>query len=179
MKIKTLLLFVFLYSSVYGQTVKETNVYPTNLEENMYFESFDVESNEIKNVYCAILTEGDNSEFVTPAFEVSLYLLPEGSNDPNDLIIVKKYNIEGIYHFGSYDLKDDLIDLNAVKDLKPGTYRLGVWVNSNTAFEENTNDNAMLFKGVINIKEIKAKNDNKDDSWDEWDEEEDDEEWDN
>ncbi len=177
MKIKLLSVLILLSTFALGQTVKETNVYPTNLEENMYFESFDQENNLIKNIYCMILSDGENSEFVTPAFEVSLYLLPDGSNDPNDLIIVKKYNIDGIYHFGSYDLKDNLIDLNTVENLKPGDYRLGIWVNSNTAFEENTDDNAMLFKGMINITKIKSPDKDEDEDWDDWDDDED-EEWD-
>lgn len=39
-----------------------------------------------------------------------------------------------------------------VHGLKEGNYRLGIWVNSNKAFEENPNDNAMLFKGELSFK---------------------------
>ena len=155
MKLNLLLLLMLLGSLSIAQTVKKTNVYPTNLEGNMYYDDFNTETNIVKGIYCMILSDGENSEFVTPAFEVSLYLLPLGSSSMDDIIIVKKYSLEaGIYHMGSYDIKEKSIDLNAVEGLQEGNYRLGIWVNSNTAFEEDDDDNAMLFKGTIEISKI-------------------------
>jgi hypothetical protein len=166
MKLKLLFSMLLLSGISMAQTVKEANVYPTNLEENMYFTEFNSATNQIKGLYCLLLSDGDNSEFVTPAFEITLYLLPEGSTSEEDLIVVKKYNIKGIYHFGSMELKEKIIDLNEIEGLQPGNYRLGIWVNSDKAFEENGDDNAMLFKGTLNYKgvsTIKTKEVKKDD----------------
>jgi hypothetical protein len=60
--------------------------------------------------------------------------------------------LDGIYHFGSHEYKNEKVNLNETAGIKPGRYRFGIWVNSNEAFSENTNDNATLFGGVIEVK---------------------------
>ena len=136
-----------------GQTVKEANVYPSNLEENMYFEKYDAATQTISGIYFMVLCDGNNSKDITPAFEVSLYLLPQGSTSKEDVVIIKKYPLKGIYHMGSHEFKGEKVSLKGIEGLKDGTYRLGLWVNSDNAFEEKSDDNAMLFQNSITLKE--------------------------
>lgn len=118
-----------------------------------------------------VLSDGNNSEFVTPAFEFILYLLPEGSTSKDDLITVKKYSLPGIYHFGAMEYKNEKVNLNETSGIKPGNYRFGIWVNSNEAFTEDRNDNAMLFKTPIRIN-IETKGEEVKKTEDEWGSEE-------
>jgi hypothetical protein len=148
-KIMLLLTLGVIGVNSFAQTVKPANVYPTNLEENMYYEKFDPNTNVISGIHFLVLADGDNSQHVTPAFDVSLYLLPEGSSSAEDVIIVKTYNLKGIYHMGSHEFKGEKVDLNAISNLKPGAYRIGLWVNSAKSFEEDSKDNAALFRGTI------------------------------
>ncbi len=184
MRIILLVLVFAMSKTIFAQTVSEANVYPSNLEENMYFENFNQSTNSIEGLYFMLLSDGDNSEHVTPSFEVSLYLLPEGSNSAEDIIVVKKYSIPGIHHFGSMEYKNETISLNETPGIKAGNYRFGIWVNSNEAFNENRDDNATLFKtpvtivndtkNVSEVSETKSDDDNWDDDWDD----EDDDNWD-
>jgi hypothetical protein len=181
----TLLIALGLFSA--NAQVEPANVYPSNLEENMYFDRYDESSTTITGLYFLVLSDGNNSKSKTPAFEVSIYLMPEGKNSREDLIIVKTYPLDGIFHFGKHEFKNESINL-AGKDVAPGNYRVGIWVNSNAAFEENTNDNATLFRNSIKITEnprgkstgIQKKkfkwDDDEDDDWD--DEDDDDDDWD-
>ena len=178
----TLIFGAFMFSGAFCQQVAPTNVYPSNLEENMYFDTYDDAKGLIKGMYFLILSDGDNSAHVTPSFETSIYLLPEGSSSREDLIILKVYQHDGIYHMGSHEFKNETISL-AGKDIQPGNYRLGIWVNSSRSFEEDTNDNAVLFKKPIrintspkNIASTETKPQQKTDDWDIWDEEEEEEE---
>lgn len=192
MKTFTLILLVLFTRIGFTQTVENANVYPSNLEENMYFSNFNQATNTLQGLYFMILSDGNNSKHVTPAFEVSIYLLPEGSTRREDLIVIKKYQLDGIYHFGSNEFKNEIINLNETAGIIPGNYRVGIWVNSNAAFEEDRSDNAALFRNTITIKNAttgsatpikpseqkdKVKDD---DGWDNWNDEVDDddeEEW--
>ncbi len=178
-------LFALLISSlvcpIFAQTVENTNVYPSNLEENMYFEEFDAETNVIHGLNFMVLSDGNDSQYITPGFEVSLYLLPEGSSSADDLIIVKKYPLDGIYHFGSHEFENETVNLEEVAGISPGNYRLGVWVNSASDFAEDENDNATLFRqgvtitkatsGVSSESSKSTWDDDDDDDWDydDWD----------
>jgi hypothetical protein len=153
MKTLFLLPLLFFTTALFAQNVKNANVYPSNLEENMYFEKYDASRGEISGITFLILSDGDNSRDVTPAFEVSLYLIPEGSTSREDVIIIKTYKLDGLYHMGSREFKNEKL-LLAGKNISPGSYRLGIWVNSNNAFTENTNDNATLFRGTIQVNKI-------------------------
>jgi hypothetical protein len=159
--------------TVIAQSTKPANVYPSNLEENMYFEKYDESTSTIKGLHFLVLSDGDNSRDVTPAFEVSLYLMPEGKSSKEDIIIVKTYQLDGIYHMGSHEFKNETISLSGV-DVQPGVYRLGIWVNSNNAFQEDANDNATLFKKTIRLSKTPSKLVEKktDDTWGEWNTEE-------
>jgi hypothetical protein len=136
--------------SALAQTIKPADVYATNLEENMYFERYNAQTNTVEGVHFLVLSDGENSKWATPAFDVSIYIGPEGNLTKETVQIVKVYNLEGIYHMGSHEFKGENISLNEVEGLVPGqTYRLGVWVNSNEAFEENPDNNAYLFATPI------------------------------
>jgi hypothetical protein len=137
----------------HAQTIKPADVYSTNLEENMYFERYNAQTNTVEGVHFLVLSDGENSKWATPAFNVSIYIGPEGNLTKESIQVVKVYNLEGIYHMGSHEFKGENISLNEVEGLVPGqTYRLGVWVNSNEAFEENPDNNAYLFATPIVFK---------------------------
>ncbi len=142
---------IFMAFSAQAQKIVPTNVYPSNLEENMYFEKYDASTSTVHNLKFLVLSDGNNSKDKTPAFDVSIYLIPQGSTSAEDVIIVKTYNLEGIYHMGSHEFENQNISFEG-KDIKPGTYRLGIWVNSSKSFEENETDNAILFQNPIQIK---------------------------
>lgn len=116
----------------------------------MYFKGYDANSHSVTGVHFMVLTDGDKSKDKTPAFEVSLYLMPVGKSSLEDLIIIKTYQLNGTFHMGSHEFKNETIALTGIS-IPPGNYRLGIWVNSNEAFTENTNDNATLFNGSMNI----------------------------
>lgn len=158
MKVFTLSIALFcLGFGAFGQATKPANVYPSNLEENMYFKGFDANQNAITGLHFLVLSDGDNSRDKTPAFEVSIYLMPEGKSSREDLIIIKRYQLDGIYHMGSHEFKNETISLVGI-DVPEGNYRLGIWVNSNDAFVEDKNDNATLFKNTIRISAITTNN---------------------
>lgn len=146
--ILTLLAIAFSVT-VLAQSEKPANVYPSNLEENMYYEKYDASTATIKGVYFLVLSDGDNSQDFTPSFKVTLYLMPEGSSNASDIIRVKTFPLKGIYHMGSHEFKNINLPLKNLEGLYAGNYRLGIWVNSEEDFSENTSDNAILFKGVI------------------------------
>lgn len=125
------------------------NVYPSNLEDNMYWEGYDKATGTIKGLHFQVLCDGDNSSEVTPAFVVKLYLMPDGRNSIDDLIVVKTYELDGIHHMGTHEFANETVRLGSVKGLKAGNYRLGIWVNADKSFPEDTNDNATLFKGTL------------------------------
>jgi hypothetical protein len=150
MKFKILFLSLLLVGSglVLGQSVKPTNTYPSNLEENQYFEGYDAGSQTIKGIHFLVLSDGDNSLDRTPEFTVKLYLYQEGKEP----IFIKTYTLEnGIAHLSRRDFKNENVSIKSL-NVEPGIYRLGVYINADKSFEEDMNDNAMLFRDPINIK---------------------------
>jgi len=151
MKVFTLSIALFcLGFGAFGQAIKPANVYPSNLEENMYFKGYDANQHAITGLHFLVLSDGDNSRDKTPAFEVSIYLMPVGKSSIDDLIIVKRYQLAGIFHMGSHEFKNETISLVGI-DIPPGDYRLGIWVNSGASFQEDQNDNATLFNNSFKI----------------------------
>ena len=142
---------IFMGLQTQAQKIVPTNVYPSNLEENMYFEKYDSSTSTVQNLKFLVLSDGNNSKDVSPAFDVSIYLIPQGSTSAEEVIVVKTYNLDGIYHMGSHEFENQNISF-AGKDIQPGTYRLGIWVNSSKSFEENESDNAILFQNPIQIR---------------------------
>jgi hypothetical protein len=145
---KYLLVFALnlLYLSIQAQNVKDANVYPTNLEENMWFESYDNNTRTIKGVNFLVLSDGDNSQDVTPGFTIKLYLYQQGA----DPIFIKTFEMKGLYHMGSKEYNDQEVSIS--DEVVPGTYRLGVLVDADDDIKEDDTDNAILFKGEIIIK---------------------------
>lgn len=135
-------------ASINAQSIKPTNTYPSNLEENQYFESYDAATQTIKGIHFLVLSDGDNSRDRTPEFTVKLYLYQEGK----DPIFIKTYTLDnGIAHLSRRDFKNENVSLKGLS-VEPGIWRLGVYVNADKSFEEDMNDNAMLFRDPINIK---------------------------
>lgn len=133
--------------AAFAQQEKPTNIYVSNLEENMYFEGYEAKSSTIKGLKFMLLTDGDNSLDRTPAFTVKLYLYQQGL----DPIFIKTYELErGMKHLSSKEFTGDVT--LAGQDIPEGEYRLGVYVNADKSFEEDQNDNAMLFRDPINVK---------------------------
>lgn len=64
--------------SASAQATKPADVYPSNLEENMYFEKYEGASNTVKGLHFMVLSDGNNSKDRTPEFNVKLYLYQEG-----------------------------------------------------------------------------------------------------
>ena len=167
----------------FTQQEKPTNIYVSNLEENMYFEGYDAKTSTIKGLKFMLLTDGDNSLDKTPAFTVKLYLYQQGL----DPIFIKTYELErGMKHLSSKDFSGD-VSL-AGQGIPEGEYRLGVYVNADNSFEEDQNDNAMLFRDPINVKKssqneaggiYNINKKKKDDDWKEEDTEDEDEDEDN
>lgn len=129
-----------------AQKIKECNVYPSNMEENIWFESFDAKANMIKNINFMVLSDGNSSQDITPAFVVKLYLYQK-DKEP---IYIKTFELEGLYHMGSKEYKNINLSLKSF-EIPEGIYRLGIHVNADVSFKENESDNAMLFKGNIVI----------------------------
>ena len=142
------LLAILSIAEVNAQAVKPTNTYPTNLEENMYFEGYDANTKTIKGVHFMVLTDGNNSLDRTPPFVVKIYLYQEGK----DPIFIKTYEFEnGMKHMSAKEFKNDAISLEG-QNIEPGIYRLGLYTNAESSFQEEMSDNAMLFRDPINIK---------------------------
>lgn len=136
------------FSTVLAQAVKPTNTYPTNLEENLYFEGYDAQSQTIKGVNFMVLTDGNNSLDRTPPFVTKIYLYQEGK----DPIFIKTYEFEnGMKHMSAKETKNDQIQLGEF-NIEPGIYRLGIYTNADASFQEEMSDNAILFRDPINIK---------------------------
>jgi hypothetical protein len=151
MKLFTLSIALFYMGfGAFSQATKPANVYPSNLEENMYFKAYDAQQHAITGLHFLVLSDGNNSKDKTPEFEVTIYLMPVGKSSIDDLIVVKKYQLAGIYHMGSHEFKNETISLVGI-DIPPGDYRLGIWVNSGASFEEDQSDNATLFNNAFKI----------------------------
>lgn len=135
-------------TAVKAQSTKPANTYPSNLEENQYFESYDAATQTIKGIHFLVLSDGDNSLDRTPEFTVKLYLYQQ-DKEP---IFIKTYTLDnGIAHLSRRDFDKQNISLKGL-NVEPGIYRLGVYINADKSFEEDMNDNAMLFRDPINIK---------------------------
>jgi hypothetical protein len=130
-----------------AQATKSADVYPSNLDSNMYFDRYDDATKTISGINFLVLADGDNSRDRTPAFTIKLYLLVPGGNVP---IFVGTFEADGISHMGSLEYKDESVDLSRVEGLKSGTYRLGVYVDADNSIKEpDEGNNATLFRGEI------------------------------
>ncbi len=130
-----------------AQSIEPAEVYSTNLSENMYYKRYNSVNQTIEGVHFMVLADGNNSQKATPPFEVSIYVAPADNISKESITILKTYRLDGIYHMGSMEFKNETIDLGTEVPWVVGqTYRIGLWVNSNEAFEENRDNNAYLFE---------------------------------
>ncbi len=162
-KIKITAAGICLTTILHAQNIKDANVYPSNLEENMWFEKYDKTSGQISGINFLVLADGDNSKDVTPEFSIKLYLYQKGQ----DPIFIKTLHLKGLYHMGSKEYKNISVSLKD-KDIPAGTYRLGVYVDADDQIKEDAGDNAILFKGDIVIGEAdsdKQKETGTNDGW--------------
>ena len=144
---------VICLATLNAQSTKPANVYPSNLEENQYYESYDANTQTIKGIHFAVLSDGNNSLDRTPAFNVKLYLYQNGA----DPIFIKTYELKrGTKHLTRKDFSNENVSLKGL-GITPGEYRLGVYVNADKSFEEDVNDNAMLFRDPIQITKSSVK----------------------
>lgn len=134
------------WNNIAAQNIKDANVYVSNLEENMWFNSYDDKTKTIKGVHFLVLSDGDNSQDVTPEFKIKLYLYQK-DKEP---LFIKTITQKGIYHMGSKEYKNLTISLKDF-EITEGVYRLGVFVDADDEIKEDSGDNAMLFKGELKI----------------------------
>ena len=111
---------------VLAQTVKDANIYPSNLEENRCFKGYDTASCTLKGIRLEVLSDGDNSKWVTPAFTVKLYLYQQDKES----IFFKTFEEVGIYQMGKKECNLDVSLAEA--EVPPATYRVGVLVTDVT-----------------------------------------------
>jgi len=136
-----------------GQTIEPADIYSTNLAENMYYVRYNSAAQTLEGVHFLVLADGNNSKFATPGFEVAIYIAPADDIRPETVRILKTYRLEGLYHMGSMEFRNETIDLGPASNYVEGkTYRIGVWVNSNEAFEEKRENNAYLFETPLVFK---------------------------
>jgi hypothetical protein len=143
----TTALLIALFS--FGSNAQGVDIYPSNLPDNTYFGKYDDNTKTISGINFLCLTDGNNSKTRTAAFSVKLYLLVPGTSEP---IFVKTIETDGQYHMSSREFKDLSVDLTDIPGLSIGTYRLGVYVDSEKEIDESNEDNnAVLFSGDLKI----------------------------
>ncbi len=146
---------------------QDANVSLSNISSNNGYTGYS--GTTISGIYFEVLSDGNNSNNVISDFEVSLYLLPcnsSGTATSSTPVIIKVYSITSMQQLHSIDYSSQSVDLNQVSGLSNGSYRLGVWVNSNTGVPQppdNSSDNASLItlnsggsatQSIINFKAI-------------------------
>jgi hypothetical protein len=143
----TTALLIVLFS--FRSNAQGVDIYPSNLPDNTYFGKYDDKTKTISGINFLTLTDGTNSKTRTAPFSVKLYLLVPGTSEP---IFVKTIETDGQYHMSSREFKDLSVDLSDVSGLTAGTYRLGIYVDSEKEIAEpNEDNNAVLFPGELKI----------------------------
>lgn len=135
--------------SVFAQNA---NVSLSNLSSNNGYSNYNTGTKQISGIFFEILSDGNNSNNLLDDFQTSLYLLTcdaSGNATGSTPIIIKTYNISGMYQLHSIDYSNESVDLSQVSGLNDGMYRMGVWVNSDTGIPQppdDPNDNAALLR---------------------------------
>lgn len=156
-KIYLFLLPLTILGNAYSQTVKNANLSVSNIDNNVWFESYDDSKRMIKNLNFMALCDGENSEFRTEPFVIKLYLYNKERYDATqEVYYIKTYEVPYMKHFGSWEVKNANVSFCDM-DIVPGVYRLGFYVDAdNVIQEENEQDNMVLFQGELNIGEKKC-----------------------
>ena len=146
-KIFTIATAALLSGMTWGQTVENANILLGNVSGSLYWDSYDDNTKIVSDLNFSVYADGTNSDYVTPAFTIKVYLW-DGSNPT----FVQTINDQGIHHFGGRDYQHLNIDLSGL-GLPAGSYRLGVYVDADDAIPsppDDENDNAYLAPGNIN-----------------------------
>lgn len=146
-KIFTIAAAALLSGMVWGQTVEDANVLLGNISGSLYWDSYDDNTKIVSNLNFSVYADGTNSDYVTPAFTIKVYIW-DGSNPT----FVYTINDPGIHHFGGRDYQNIDIDLSDLQ-LPAGSYRLGVYVDADDDIPssvDDESDNAYLAPGNIN-----------------------------
>lgn len=131
---KSLLPFFLSFALFQGAVAQDANVSVSNLSNNVYYTGFDANTQVISGINFEVLSDGDDSNKIISDFEVSLYLIgcdANGNITGSNPVVIKTYSVSGFQQLHSIDYVDETVDLKQVSNIADGTYRLGVWVNSN------------------------------------------------
>ena len=131
---------------------QDANVSLSNLNSNNGYSSYDNSTKMVSGLFFEVLSDGNNSNNIISDFQVSIYLLAcdnSGTPTSSTPVIAKVYQVSGMQQLHSLDYSGESVDLSQVSGLADGTYRLGVWVNSDNGVPsppDNVNDNAGLLQ---------------------------------
>jgi hypothetical protein len=90
----------------------------------------------------------ENDGVSAGSFDVAMYLYDAATSTP---YVIGTVNVPSISGYGLYSITNWNIDINNTPGIPAGTYRLGVWVDSNGDISESDeNNNAGLLAGNIN-----------------------------
>jgi hypothetical protein len=143
---KILPIALMVSSAAFGQTVEDANILLGNLSGSLYWDSYNDNSKIVSNLNFSVYADGTNSDYVTPAFAIKVYLW-DGSNPT----FVHTFEDDGIHHFGGRDYVDEDIDISN-NGLPAGSYRLGVYIDADDDIsdsEDDPSDNAYLAPGEL------------------------------
>jgi hypothetical protein len=131
---------------------QDANVSLSNLNSNNGYASYDNNTKMVSGLFFEVLSDGNNSNNIISNFQVSIYLLAcdnTGSATSSTPIIAKVYQVTGMQQMHALNYSNESVDLSQVSGLADGTYRMGIWVNSDNGVPnppDNPNDNAGLIQ---------------------------------
>src|ERR1700756_4076713 len=131
---------------------QDANVALSNLNSNNGYSGYDNSTKIVSGLFFEVLSDGNNSNNIISDFQVSIYLLAcDNSGNPTSStpIIAKIYPVTGMQQMHALNYSNESVDLSQVSGLADGTYRLGVWVNSDNGVPnppDDPSDNAGLLQ---------------------------------
>ena len=133
---------------------QDANVSLSNLNSNNGYSTYDNNTKTVSGLFFEILSDGNNSNNIISDFQVGIYLLAcdnSGSPTSGTPIVAKVYQISGMQQMHALDYSNESVDLSQVSGLADGTYRMGVWVNSDNGVPnppDDPSDNAGLIQSA-------------------------------
>ena len=134
---------------------QDANVSLSNLSSNNGYTSYDNSTKIISGLFFEVLSDGNNSNNTISDFQVSIYLLAcdnSGSPTSSTPVIAKIYPVTGMQQLHALNYSSESVDLSQVSGLADGTYRMGVWVNSDNGVPnppDDPSDNAGLLQSNV------------------------------
>src|SRR6185437_9668670 len=131
---------------------QDANVSLSNLNSNNGYTSYDNSTKIISGLFFEVLSDGNNSNNIISTFQVSVYLLAcdnTGTPTSSTPIVAKTYIVSGMQQLHAVNYSNESVDLTQVSSLPDGTYRMGVWVNSDNGVPnppDDPSDNAGLLQ---------------------------------